>query len=150
MYLWYYKHMNKIIVGLLILIVILLAFLVFQPKENEQKLPSAQNIETTTQNNLDGWKLVSVNNNQAYYNEKWKPILGDNGYSFELPSGNFLNWQYTGGTCIAGESYKPFVYGISESACVKSWSAWLGVKSVHEKNTPEDLAALGDFVEKNK
>ena len=99
--------------------------------------------------NLLGWKVATAPNNQAYYNETWISSLEDDGYTFELPSGNFLNWKYTGSPCVAGVSHEPFVYGTSKVACVNSWTAWLGVKDRKAQNTAEDLAALGDFVAKN-
>ncbi len=156
--------MNKnVLIALLIVIIAVLAFVAFKPKEGVTitPIPVQQNKEAGTEQNISterkipgqgslvGWKVTQGQDNQAFYSDTWVATREQGGYLFTLPSGNFINWKdnYNGGTCVQQEK---FVYGVSSTACVSGWIAYTGVKDVRSSATQADLNDFGDFVLKNQ
>lgn len=156
--------MNKnIVIVLLVIIIGLLAFLAFKPKEisntplPNEEVPTSLNNSTyqPAQNNsakipdqesFIGWEITQRQDNQVYYKEGWKATPVQNGYLFELSNGDFINW----GSAEECSDNKNFVYGASGTACVNGWTAYTGLKDIRMPTSKETLREFGDFVLKNQ
>lgn len=115
---------------------------------NDQAQPNTVDRKIPGQGELVGWRVTQGMDNQVLYKEEWSVMREQDGYTFTLPSGNFINWKYSGQTCT--EDMSSFSYGTSTSVCIKGWMAWMGLKDARSSNTQEDLNYLGDFAVKNQ
>ncbi len=160
--------MNKnttAIVVLAVIIIALLAYVAFKPKDSIEIEPVQQNTETQatgtvpvqqdsqTQTNNTNTQTSSWTSSEGLtYNSSWKKSVDMyGGVSFVLPSGSKITYGGRQSSCGANEF--GFHYGISTVACLKGVRADIIAKNttpgVGGDYSAEDVKLFGDFVLKN-